>query len=74
MTRTAVRVESGSSARLRLHLVTTLDGLPIAFALTNPKPDEREVLMDLFDLDHTGRDRAGPATPAGPQVVRLRRR
>jgi hypothetical protein len=52
MTRTAVRVESGSSARPRLHLVTTLDGLPIAFALTNPKPDEREVLMDLFDLDH----------------------
>jgi hypothetical protein len=36
---------------LRLHLVTTLDGLPIAFALTNPKADEREVLVDLFDVD-----------------------
>jgi hypothetical protein len=36
---------------LRLHLVTTLDGLPIAFALTNPKTDEREVLVDLFDVE-----------------------
>jgi hypothetical protein len=25
--------------------------LPIAFALTNPKADEREVLVDLFDVD-----------------------
>ena len=36
---------------LQLHLVTTLDGLPIAFALTNPKADEREVLVDMFDVD-----------------------
>jgi Transposase DDE domain len=36
---------------LRLHLVTTLDGLPVAFALTNPKTDEREVLVDLFDVE-----------------------
>jgi hypothetical protein len=36
---------------LRLHLVTTLDGLPVAFALTNPKTDEREVLVDLFDIE-----------------------
>jgi hypothetical protein len=36
---------------LRLHLVTTLDGLLIAFALTNPKTDEREVLVDLFDVE-----------------------
>jgi hypothetical protein len=36
---------------LRLHLVTTLDGVPIAFALTNPKADEREVLVDLFDVE-----------------------
>jgi Transposase DDE domain len=36
---------------LRLHLVTTLDGLPIAYALTNPKTDEREVLIDLFEVE-----------------------
>ena len=36
---------------LRLHLVTTPVGLPIAFALANPKTDEREVALDLFDSD-----------------------
>jgi hypothetical protein len=36
---------------LRLHLVTTVHGLPVAFALTTAKTDEREVLVDLFDLD-----------------------
>ncbi len=36
---------------LRLHLVTTLHGLPVAFALTNPKTDERQVLVDLFDVE-----------------------
>lgn len=36
---------------LRLHLITTVHGLPVAFALTNPKTDEREVLVDLFVLD-----------------------
>jgi Transposase DDE domain len=36
---------------LGLHLVTTLDGLPIGFALTNPNADEREVLVELFDVD-----------------------
>jgi hypothetical protein len=35
---------------LRLHLVTTVHGLPIAFALTNPKVDERDVLVDLVSL------------------------
>ena len=35
---------------LRLHLVTTVHGLPVAFALTNPKADEREVLIDLVSL------------------------
>jgi Transposase DDE domain len=35
---------------LRLHLVTTVHGLPIAFALTNPKDDERDVLVDLICL------------------------
>ncbi|MGR8006973.1 IS982 family transposase [Streptomyces hypolithicus] len=33
---------------LRLHLVCTLQGLPIAFALTGAKADERETLLDLL--------------------------
>ena len=33
---------------LRLHLVTTLHGLPVAFALTGAKADERTVLTDLI--------------------------
>jgi hypothetical protein len=36
---------------LRLHLVCTLQGLPVTFALANPKVDEREILVDLFDLE-----------------------
>jgi len=36
---------------LRLHLVATPAGLPIAFALANPKIDERDVAIDLFDSD-----------------------
>jgi len=35
---------------LRLHLVTTVHGLPVAYALTNAKTDEREVLVDLVTL------------------------
>ncbi|MGY4901812.1 IS982 family transposase [Streptomyces sp. 900116325] len=31
---------------LRLHLVCTLQGLPVAFALTGAKADERETLLD----------------------------
>jgi len=38
---------------LRLHLVTTVHGLPVAFALTNPTIDERDVLVDLVSL-HPG--------------------
>lgn len=36
---------------LRLHLVATPAGLPIAFALANAKVDEREVLRDLFEIE-----------------------
>jgi hypothetical protein len=32
----------------RLHLVCTLQGLPVAFALTGAKADERETLLDLL--------------------------
>ncbi len=33
---------------LRLHLVATLGGLPVAFALTGAKADEREVLLAIL--------------------------
>jgi hypothetical protein len=38
---------------LRLHLVTTPSGLPITFALTHPKDDERAVARDLLETDPT---------------------
>ncbi|MGH3851203.1 MAG: IS982 family transposase, partial [Pseudonocardiaceae bacterium] len=36
---------------LRLHLIATPSGLPIAFALANPKMDEREIARDLLEID-----------------------
>src|SRR5215472_18676955 len=36
---------------LRLHLVATLGGLPIAFALTGAKADERQTLLGILDAD-----------------------
>ena len=45
---------------LRLHLVATLQGLPIAFALTGAKADERQVLLDLINDDpHLAASRPG---------------
>jgi Transposase DDE domain len=41
---------------LRLHLVCTLAGLPVGFALTGAKADERQVLLDIL---------ADPALTAG---------
>ncbi len=38
---------------LRLHLVCTLGGLPVAFALTGAKADERHTLLEIFHLDPT---------------------
>ena len=38
---------------LRLHLITTVHGLPVAFALASPSVDERDVLVDLFTLQPT---------------------
>jgi hypothetical protein len=35
----------------RLHLVATLHGLPIGFALTGGEADERQVLLDLLHDD-----------------------
>ena len=36
---------------LRLHLLCTLSGLPVAFALTGAKADERETLLGMLDAD-----------------------
>jgi DDE family transposase len=45
---------------LRLHLVCTLQGLPVAFALTGAKADERETLLDLLAAEpDLLRDRPG---------------
>ena len=47
---------------LRLHLLCTLGGLPIGFALTGAKADERQVLLGIFEAD-PGLVAAGPARP-----------
>jgi hypothetical protein len=36
---------------LRLHLVCTLHGLPVGFALTGAKADERQALLGILDAD-----------------------
>jgi hypothetical protein len=38
---------------LRLHLIATLGGLPIGFALTGAKADERETLLAILHADPT---------------------
>ena len=38
---------------LRLHLIATPAGLPVAFALANPKTDERDMAIDLLESDPT---------------------
>lgn len=35
----------------RLHLIATPSGLPIAFALSNPKDDERVIARDMLEID-----------------------
>ncbi len=47
---------------LRLHLVCTLQGLPIAYALTGAKADERETLLDLLAAE----PHSSPPGPARP--------
>ena len=38
---------------LRLHLVATLGGLPVAFALTGAKAGERQTLLGILAADPT---------------------
>ncbi|RBY78713.1 IS982 family transposase [Geodermatophilus sp. TF02-6] len=49
---------------LRLHLVYTLHGLPIGFALTGAKADERDTLLGILDADPELTDR-----PAGQTLI-----
>jgi hypothetical protein len=37
---------------MRLHLLTTVEGMPVMWALANPKLDERDVMTALIDIDH----------------------
>ncbi|GAA3863214.1 hypothetical protein GCM10022207_28940 [Streptomyces lannensis] len=47
---------------LRLHLICTLQGLPVVFALTGAKADERETLLDLLATEpHLVAARSGQA-------------
>jgi hypothetical protein len=72
---------------LRLHLVCTLTGLPVLFALAGAKADEREILLDMLQAgrdvvnDHPGQaligdknyfGRAFEADLAGRDLVLLR--
>ncbi len=36
---------------LRLHMVATLQGLPVGFALTGAKADERQVMLAILQAD-----------------------
>jgi DDE family transposase len=64
---------------LRLHLVATLRGLPVGFAVAGAKADERQVLLGLLDADpalagqrrgqrrsRTGTTTAAPSRPPSP--------
>ncbi len=49
---------------LRLHLITTPSGLPVAYALTGAKTDERDTALDMIALT------ALPLQPPfGPRTV-----
>ena len=45
--------------RLRLHLVATVHGLPVGWALTGAKADERQALVDIGCVQQSG-VRVGP--------------
>jgi hypothetical protein len=49
---------------LRLHLLCTLHGLPVAFALSGAKADEREVLLGMLQADPQLCARSGQITIA----------
>lgn len=45
---------------LRLHMLATLHGLPVGFALTGAKADERQVLLDILARPAADHRAAGP--------------
>jgi hypothetical protein len=75
---------------LRLHLLCTLGGLPIGFALTGAKADERHTLLDILtdpalaahrpgqtviaDKNYYGRDFEATLTHSGVQLLRPARK
>jgi hypothetical protein len=75
---------------LRLHLLTTLHGLPIGFALTGAKADERHALLDILadgsllanrsgqiiigDKNYFGRDFEATLAKAGLSLLRPARK
>ena len=44
---------------LRLHLIATPSGLPVAYALTSAKTDERDTALAMLELDTALAERAG---------------
>ena len=53
---------------LRLHLIATLGGLPVGFAITGAKADERQTLLGILDADPAlAADRPGQALIADRQ-------
>jgi hypothetical protein len=44
---------------LRLHLIATPSGLPVAYALTGAKTDERDTALAMIHLDPCGGERPG---------------
>lgn len=44
---------------LRLHLIATPSGLPVAYALTSAKTDERDTALAMLELDTTLSERSG---------------
>ena len=59
---------------LRLHLACTLRGLPVMFALTGAKADERETLRGMLDTDPDRRCRARPDDHRRQELLRPRLR
>ena len=35
-----------------MHVIATVHGLPVSFAITGAKADERTVVLDLLQVDH----------------------
>ena len=54
---------------LRLHLLATLQGLPVGFALTGAKADERQVLLDILHGDPAPTEARAGQTASGTRTT-----